>query len=356
MNDASLSVSELTSLAFRILRSVGLAERAAGMVADNLVDADRRGVASHGLIRLPIYVRRLREGLVDPTATPKVRTSGARACVDGRNAMGALVASTAMEAACALADTYGIGTSAARNSNHCGTMGFYARRAAERGYLALAMSNAPVTMAYHGGRTRAVGTNPIAIALPRPHGEPVVLDIASSAVARGKIIVADSKGESIPPGWAIDTEGTPTTVAAEALDGAMLPFGGPKGSGIALMIDILCGVLAGAASGPDIGDMYLNWDHPQNVGHVVLASDFTGLLKRYGDSVENFLAQVTSLPTANGFDGVLLPGEPEERAARKADQEGIPLSDETWSVLDALAAELGVNTTAVSATTRHSTM
>ncbi|WP_116043772.1 Ldh family oxidoreductase [Amycolatopsis palatopharyngis] len=336
--------SDLVSFATQVLRATGMAGRAAALVAESLVDADRHGVSSHGLIRLPIYVRRLREGMVDPVAVPTVRMSGARASVDGRNAMGALVATTAVDAACRLADEYGIGASAARNSNHCGTMGFYARGAAERGYFAVAMSNAPVTMTYHGGRTPAVGTNPLAVAVPRPREPPVVLDIASSAVARGKIIVADSKGESIPPGWGIDAGGRPTTVAAEALKGAMLPFAGPKGSGLALMIDLLCGVFAGAASGADIGNMYEDWERPQNVGHAFFVADFTSQLDRYGDELENFLSWVGSLPPTGGLDTVLLPGEPEQRAAHLADEQGVLLSATTWAALSVLASELGVDT------------
>ncbi|MGP4115314.1 Ldh family oxidoreductase [Streptomyces sp. 4N509B] len=333
---------ELRSFAADILTSAGLTGPAVDLVAESLVDADVHGVASHGLIRLPIYVERLRRGMVDPRAEPTVEVSGARASVDGRNAMGALVATTAVDAACALADEFGVATSSARRSNHCGTMAFYARRAASRGYLAVAMSNAPVTMAYHGGRTRAVGTNPLAVALPRPDGPPVVLDIASSAVARGKIIVADSKGEEIPPGWGIDPAGRPTTVAAQALEGAMLPFAGPKGSGLALMIDLLCGVFAGAASGPELGDMYLNWDRPQNVGHCFLVARFDGALRREGGRLEDFLAWVGRLPPAEGFDAVLLPGEPEQRAARAARRDGVPLAGPTWAELGDLAAELGV--------------
>lgn len=342
MSVVRLPEKDLTAFAADVLRATGLAEPAVTLVSESLVDADRHGVASHGLIRLPIYVERLRRGMVDPEAVPTVRTEKARASVDGHNAMGALVASTAVEAACRLADEYGIGTSSARNSNHCGTMGFYARRAARRGYFVVAMSNAPVTMAYHGGRTRAVGTNPLAVAVPRPDGPPVVLDIASSAVARGKIIVADAKGEPIPPGWGIDTEGRPTTVASEALDGAVLPFAGPKGSGLALMIDLLCGVFAGAASGADIGDMYENWERPQNVGHSFFAARFTDLLERHGRRLEDFLTWVGSLPPAEGFDAVLLPGEPEQRAAHLADRQGVSLGTTTWTSLTELARELSV--------------
>ncbi|WP_188687025.1 Ldh family oxidoreductase [Nesterenkonia cremea] len=330
----------LTNFARDILRAAGLPERAAGVTAESLVDADRHGVASHGLIRLPIYVERLQRGMVDPNAVPTVLTDGARAQVDGHNAMGAFVASTAVDAACSLAEDYGIGSSTARHSNHCGTMGYYARRAAQRGNFVIAVSNAPVTMAYYGGRTPAVGTNPLAIAVPRPEGPPVVLDIASSAVARGKIIVAHSQGEAIPLGWALDSRGHPTTVAAEALKGTMLPFGGPKGSGVALMIDLLCGVLSGGPSGPGIGNMYEDWDRPQDLGHTFLVSRVDEALTRYGDELEEFLTWVRSLPPAEGCDAVLLPGDIEQAAAETSDRQGVPLAETTWTALNTLAESL----------------
>lgn len=344
MSLVRVAENELLSFASEILQKTGLADPAVDIVSQSLVDADRHGVSSHGLIRLPIYVARLQQGMVDPNAVPDVTVSGARASVDGNNAMGALVASTSLDAACSLAEQYGIASSCARHSNHCGTLSFYARRAAERGYFVAAMSNAPVTMAYHGGRTRAVGTNPFAIAIPRVDGPPIVHDIASSTVARGKIIVADSENKEIPPGWGIDTAGRPTTVASEALEGAVLPFAGPKGSGLALMIELLCGVFAGAASGQDIGDMYQDWSRPQNVGHTFLAVQFSDLLKRHGQGLETFLEQFGALPPAEGFDGVRLPGELEQEAATTADEHGVPLSESTAKSLAELARQLNLAT------------
>lgn len=335
--------SALTEAAQSILVAAGLDLVAARITAESLVDADRHGVSSHGLIRLPIYVERIQRGMVDPRAVPEVRSEGARATVDGHNAMGAYVASTAIQAACELARKYGLASATARHSNHCGTMGFYARKAAENGFFAVAISNAPVTMAYHGGRTPAVGTNPLAIAIPRTEAPPLVLDIASSAVARGKIIVAQSQDQTIPLGWALDSDGRPTTVASEALTGTMLPFGGPKGSGIAMVIDLLCGILAGGPSGPAIGNMYDHWDRPQDLGHTFLVSDFTKVMAERGQSLEDFLSWVRTLPPVEGAEAVLLPGDIEQAAAEAADREGVPLSEPTWTAMNALAERLGVD-------------
>lgn len=333
----------LIEFARKILRAAGLDKPAAQIAAESLVDADRHLVSSHGLIRLPIYVERIQRQMIDPRAVPEVTSKGARATVDGHNAIGAYVAMTALEAACEIAAEHGLATATAQHSNHCGTMGFYARRAAENGYFAVAISNAPVTMAYHGGRTPAVGTNPLAVAVPRPDSPPLVLDIASSAVARGKIIVADSQDQSIPPGWALDSEGRPTTVAAEALKGVMLPFGGPKGSGIAMVIDLLCGLLAGGPSGPDIGNMYEQWDRPQSVGHSFLVSDFTEVIAQHGRELEKYLDWIRTLSPNEGYEAVLLPGDIEQAAAESSDTEGVPISESTWTALTTLADSLDVD-------------
>ena len=312
------------------------------MVARTLVDADARGIASHGMVRLPIYVQRLRSGLVDATAEPRATTRGAVVHVDAANCVGALGARVGVQAATDLAARLGVGLALVNHSNHCGALGFHVRDAAQRGFLVLGASNAPATMAYHGGRTRAVGTNPFAIAAPRADGPPLVLDAATSTVARGKIIVAAAEGQSIPEGWAIDSDGNPTTDAERALEGAVLPFGGPKGSGIAMMIDLLCSAVGGADHGRHIGDMYEDWDRPQNVGHVFLAiSPHDQDL--YLERVTAFVADVATQPPAAGVEWVLLPGEVEDEAAIESTGLGILLASSTIASLAALAAQLDVD-------------
>lgn len=337
---ARVPTAHLHAFACDALRACGLAPDIAALVADTLVDADARGIGSHGIVRLPIYVKRLQSGLVDAAAVPTVDVIGALATVDGRNCVGALAARSGMEAAIGLAARLGIGMALVNHSNHCGALGFYVRDAARRGFMAIGASNAPVTMAYHGGRTRAVGTNPFAIAVPRGETPPLVLDVATSAVARGKIIVAASEGRAIPDGWAMDVDGNPTTDADRALEGSVLPFAGPKGSGLAMMIDLLCGVVAGADFGRNIGDMYENWTRPQNVGHVFLAirpgDDPNAFLER----IEAFVRDVAALPPATGNERVLLPGEVEELAAADASREGVKVARSTLAALAALAAEL----------------
>lgn len=332
----------LTRFATAALGASGLPEPAAALVADTLVDADARGIGSHGVTRLPVYARRLRAGLVSTTAEPQLKCSGALVSVDARNAMGAVAAQEGMAAAVRIADELGVGAAGVRHSNHCGALGYYVRWAARSGFVAIAASNAPVTMAYHGGRTPAVGTNPFAVAVPRHDGPPIVVDVATSATARGKIIVAAAEGKSIPEGWAIDAEGHPTTDPHAALAGAVLPLAGPKGSGIAMMVDLLCGVLTGAASGNEIGDLYGEWDRPQNVGHAFLAIRPGPDLRAFAAQIEAFAAEIGELPPADGHERVLLPGEIEERALERARHSGITLPCSTMTALAELASELGI--------------
>jgi ureidoglycolate dehydrogenase (NAD+) len=295
--------------------------------------------------RLRIYVSRLREGLVDGRACPALvaRFPGG-GTVDARNAMGHLGARTGVDFAADGAEAGGACVAGVLNSNHCGALGYFARRATRRGLAILAMSTAPPTMAYFGGRTRAVGTNPICLAMPRADGPAIALDIATSATARGKIIVAEQVGTPIPAGWAVDVEGRPTTDPAAALAGAMLPFAGPKGSGLAMMIDLLCGALLGGVSGWDIGDMYETWDRPQGVTHLFVVLDPGRWVGRaaFADHVRRFVTRVYELPPAAGVDRVLLPGELEERAAQRAERDGVRLPGPVAADLDELAAELGI--------------
>ena len=198
-------------------------------------------------------------------------------------------------------------------------------------------------MAFHGGRTRAVGTNPVCLAVPRRDAPPVVLDMATSATARGKIILAARAGVAIPPGWAVDTEGVPTTDAQAALAGAVLPFAGPKGSGLAMMVDLVCGGLVSGVMGAAIGDMYEDWTRPQGVSQLFVVLDPAAWLgaDRYLDAVEEYVGSVRDLPPAVGHEGVLLPGELEDRALADALAHGVPVPAGVLADLRVLAEEAG---------------
>lgn len=341
---AAVPLDVLRAHCAAVLGATGLPAATADLVAGSLVDADARGIGSHGVVRLGIYASRLKSGAVDPLAVPVVENDGAAARVDARNAVGQLGALTGLEAAVALAGAHGVGVAGVANSNHCGTLAYFTRRAAAGGVAVVALSNAPPTMTYHGGRGRAVGTNPLSIAVPRDDGPPLVLDIASSATARGKVIVAEQQGRPIPAGWAVDPDGRPTTDATAALAGSMLPFGGPKGSGLAMMIELLCGGLVSGVTGHALGDMYLHPDRQQRVSHLFLALDPDRWLGRaaFAAHVEGFAREVHDLPAADGVDRVLLPGEVEDAALAAAERDGVRLPAAARAELDAVAAEFGL--------------
>lgn len=327
-----------------VLQRAGLRRSPSELVADSLVDAEARGIRSHGVVRLRIYTDRIRAGLIDVNAEPTViKETDCSVHIDARNAIGHAGAVKGIDCAIAKAVHGAVGVAGVRNSNHCGTLAYFARRATDQRLLVIAASNAPPTMTYHGGRTRAVGTNPLAIGIPRPDMPPILLDMATSATARGKIIVAAQVEGSIPEGWAVDVAGHPTTDARAALEGSVLPFAGAKGSGLAMMIDLLCGALTGGVTGGEIGDMYEDWSRAQRVGHFFIVLNPVAWVGHdaFMDHVERFVRAFYALPPAEGFGSVVLPGEREDRALSDAMTFGVELGQGLYDDLQALAAEVG---------------
>ena len=313
----------------------------AGLVADCLLRADLRGVHTHGLVRLPPYVERLETGLV--VARPELRverpTLWSRV-VDGGNGLGAVVASCAMQAALEAARSFGIGAATARRSNHFGAAAIYALQAVEHDCIGIALTPASRSLAPYGSRAPLLGTNPIAVAVPAgPDRAPWVLDMASSIAARGHVRLAALRGEPIPEGWALDDAGRPTTDPATALRGVMLPFAGPKGSGLAMLIDILGGVLSGSGFAGDIRDMTRDFEAPQEVGHFFLAFKIEAFmpLADFEQRMALLIKRLKALPPAAGFEEVTYPGEREARLELARRDTGIPLPAETVGALSDLA-------------------
>lgn len=329
-----------------MLGGAGFHETHAQLVAASLVDAEARGISSHGIARVLIYAERLQNGRLNAAAAPHViAETAATAHVDADNAVGHAGAQKGLEAAMEKAASEGAGVAVVRNSNHCGTLGFFARTAAARGLVSIIATNGPPVMVYHGGRTRAVGTNPLGIGVPRSGGPPLILDMATSATARGRIILAGQKGDAIPEGWAVDVDGRPTTDPADALQGAVVPFAGPKGSGLAMMIELLCGGLAAAVTGEDVGDMYEDWQRDQRVSHFLCVLDPDAWIggQAFRDHVARFAERIAELPPASGFDQVLLPGELEEQAMERARGEGVVVGAQVYDDLRAFADGVGVD-------------
>lgn len=335
----------LVDFATQVFTQAGLPPADAEHVGKSLVKADLRGVESHGVTRIPIYVERLRRDLVNKWPNIRVDIKGAGlAVVDGDNGMGAVVGRRAMEVAISLAKAAGTGAVAVSGSNHFGTGAGYAYQAVEARCIGVACSNAPPTMAPWGSRARYFGTNPLAVGIPAGAYPPIVLDMATSSVARGKVILAAKRGEPIPEGWALDSEGCPTTNAEAALLGAVLPFGGPKGSAIALIIDVLSGVLSGANFGRHIPDLYDNLEERQNLGHFFLAVEIERFMRydAYTARVDQLIEELKQCPPAAGFTEVMLPGEIERRTEVERQRSGIPVTEEIIKSLVAVGKDLGV--------------
>jgi LDH2 family malate/lactate/ureidoglycolate dehydrogenase len=336
-----------------VLARCGTAPSASATVVGCLLEADRRGVHTHGLIRLRSYVAQARAGQIAAGAFPDVvHEHGPTSLVDGQFAFGAVTGVFAMDLTIERALEFGVGVVAVRNGTHFGSAGCYSLRAARRSLIGIAATNTPAAMAPWGGADARIGNNPFSVAGPMPGGRaPFVLDFAQSLVSRGTIKLAQLAGARIPGTWALDAEGRPTIDPMAALEGALLPVGGHKGSGLALAVELLTGALAGTGLSPRLVNTGLTGGADpavstaeRGIGHLFVALDparFSGLelfLSRMADLV----AAVKSARPADGFGEILLPGEPEHRSEAVAESKGVALPAAALEELSALAAEEGV--------------
>jgi LDH2 family malate/lactate/ureidoglycolate dehydrogenase len=334
----------LLDFATAVYERVGMPASDARLAADTLVQADLWGHQSHGLMRLSWYCARLRAGVCVPVAAPKLLVDGgAIALIDGGDAMGQVLTAYAMSEAIARAKRHGIGAAALRNSNHFGTAMYFTLMAARAGCVAFLSTNASPAMAAWGGRRKSVGTNPWSWAAPAGRHPPMVLDIANTAVARGKIYLAKQKRVSIPEGWAMDRDGAPTTDPAAAIDGIILPMAGHKGYAIAVMMDMLSGVLTGSAFGAGVHGPY-QAERRSGAGHLMIVLDIAALqpLDEFGTRMDRLIDELKSAPLAKGFDEIVYPGELEARNDARNRIEGLQLPADTVDDLANLSRELGI--------------
>jgi LDH2 family malate/lactate/ureidoglycolate dehydrogenase len=314
---------------------LGLREADARLVAGTLVEADLRGVSSHGVQRMSTYADSLRRGTM--VAQPEitiVKDSVWALVVDGGGGMGQLAAQRATDLALERAATTGHGAVSVRNSTHCGAMAYWAMQAVDKRAIGIAITNAGINMMPTGGRVKLVGNNPVAYAIPTGRETPLVLDMATSVVAGGKLDMARIKGQPIPLGWALDKEGQPTTDPVAARAGALLPLGGPKGYGLAVVLDVLCGVLSGGRFGKGLGAP--GSSHFFEVLSIEAFTPYEEFLQRMGQLID----QLHDCPPADGSSGVVLPGEIEHRLREKHLRDGLPLEATLVDELDALAKSL----------------
>lgn len=337
----SIDAAALQEWATRLLEAWGYASDDAAFLAETLVDANLRGVDSHGVIRLPAYRARIDAGLVDPVATPVIERAGGVVSVDAAGTAGQLAARAAVDELAELSAEAGVACAAVRGSTHFGTAGFYARALARRGRVAFVVSNSEPVVVPFGGKEALLGTNPFAFAAPTT-GDPISLDMATSTSAMGKVFVARAQGTPIPDDWGVDADGVPTTDPDAVV--ALLPAGGPKGYGLGFLVEILAGVLTGAAVAGDIGNMYSDFTKRQDVGHFMIAMDVTKFLplELFTRRMDALVALAHETEPAPGFSAVLVPGEPEERTRRARAEGGIEIPDATVAELIELGELAGV--------------
>lgn len=267
-----IAPDRLQDWSIRLLTAAGLPASEAEEVARHLLFADLRGIDTHGTSRLKIYLLRMAAGSLSPVAHISVlNESPVSALLDAGNSFGHIASRQATEMAIAKAKEHGMAMVGVRNSNHNGCMAYYTLLMAEAGLIGFAVTNSVANMPPWGGMEMFFGTNPISMAAPAGAEPPFVFDMATTQVARGKIINAAREGKPIPEGWALTKDGNPTTDSKAAMEGVMLPMAGPKGSALSYGVEILAGIMTGALTGPELPRMYEQLDQPQQVGHFFLA-------------------------------------------------------------------------------------
>jgi L-2-hydroxycarboxylate dehydrogenase (NAD+) len=341
------TIQELTRFIAAVLSAVRIPARDAAKVAGLMAEADARGADGHGIFRLPQYVKRIQSGGIN--VCPEIRTireQAASALVDGDNAMGHLVMSRAAEIAVEKARVAGVAWVGARNSNHAGPAMLYARMPLAHDMIGIYIA---VGSANHlppwGGIEMLLSTNPIAIAVPGARREAIVLDMATTNAAYGKVKIKAQRGEAMPEGWMMDRQGQPLTDPKRANEGFLLPIGGPKGYGLALMFGLLAGTLNGAAFGKDVIDFNADSKSLTNTGHAIAAVNIAAFanVAEFKHGVDEIWEQMKSSPRLPGVDEIRLPGERSAKIFEERMARGVAVSTELRRTLDEVADRVGVN-------------
>lgn len=339
MSSPRINPDRLRDFVKAVYIEAGMPDADAWLCADTLVQADLWGHQSHGVMRLSWYEARLRAGVCTPVAKPEILVdAGALAVIDGHDGMGQVLAAKAVTEAMSRAKEHGIGAVAVRNSNHFGVAAYYTLMAARADCVGFISTNASPAMAPWGGRKKAVGNNPWSWSCPAGSFDPMVLDIANTAVARGKIYLARQKGQTIPEGWAIDSEGNPTVDPQKAIDGIIQPMAGHKGYAISVIMDMLSGVLTGSAFGSGVFGPYQT-THRSGAGHFMMAIDIAALLPigDFNQRMEEMISALKSVPRASGCEEIFYPGEIEARNDRQNRTRGLVLPLDTLNDLEKIA-------------------
>ncbi len=337
--------AELLRFTREVFEAVGVPTANALTVAENLVAGEVHGLGSHGPSRLlRPYVERFRRGGTksDPDVHIVSRSRGC-AVVDGDDGPGAVVGKFAMELAIELAREHGSGWVAVRNSSHFGPAFVFGRLALPHDMIGMSSTDSVPMVAPWGGREKALGTNPLCVTVPGLNTSGITLDMATTVVARGKVQLAALEGRDIPPNWALDIDGHPTTDPNRAAQ--MVPVGDYKGYGLALLVDVFCALLSGAATSADVGQLFSRPDQPQHMGHFFGAMDIAAFCPAqvFKARVDELVLAMKGNPLREGFDQILVPGEPESLKAAEYRANGIPMAIDVVNEMNEIGAEVGVS-------------
>jgi LDH2 family malate/lactate/ureidoglycolate dehydrogenase len=341
----AVKAEALERFGIALLEAVGTPAPFAREVAANLVFGNLRGVDSHGIRLLLYYLDHIRHGLMQPAAGGEVLSEFGAICVyDAAFGLGAATSAECCAIANRLAAAHGVGVVTARRANHFGAAAYWARKMADAGHIGIAFCNASTIVAPWQSKEPKFGTNPICMAVPGPYEDSFLLDMATTTVAANRIFKAFQNHEpEIPAGWAMDREGRPTTDTKAAYEGLVAPLGGYKGTGLALMVEILTSVLAGGAMGAEIGGIRYT-EKPLSVSHFFLAIDVRRFLPagEFEERMRRLLQEIRTATPASGYDEVLVAGDPEIRMERERRERGIPFSEADLQALREAAEALGV--------------
>ncbi|KAG9673153.1 Malate/L-lactate dehydrogenase, partial [Aureobasidium melanogenum] len=339
---ARISSSDTHAYVKAVLEANKVSSEHASTVADCLVAADLRGVDTHGVNRIPSYVARIRQGVLDPTAEPELKEiTPVVAQVDGKNGFGFVAAKLGMAKAIDMAKIFGIGMVSVKHSNHFGMSAWVVQQALDAGLMSLVFTNSSPALPVWGGKSKLMGVSPIACGAPGSD-RPFILDMAPSVAARGKIYKAKRRGEKIPKDWALDAEGRQTDDPAAALEGVMLPMGGPKGSALAIMMDVFSGVLSGSAFAGHVTNPY-DPSRPADVGHFLIAikPDLFMSMEEFKERMEYLYQRVVNSDKMAGVDRIYMPGELEQLTQEERARSGIPYVEAEIQALNEEARRVG---------------
>lgn len=330
-----------------VFQKVGVSAEDAALTTDSLIEANLRGVDTHGITRmLSVYIKRLQVGVVSARTQWEIRREKpATALIDAQNSLGQVVGTRAMQLAIEKARQHGVGFTAVTHSNHYGAAAYYSMMALPHGMIGFSATNAPATVAPWGGREPMLGTNPLSYAFPAGEVRPVVLDMATTVVARGRLLLFAKQGLPLEPGWALDEHGVPTTDAQAALRGLLAPLGGYKGYGLAMIVDLLCGTLTGANFGKHFpGFLADNLEDPSDIGSVFMALDVDSFidLAEFKGRIDQSVREMKAAALAVGGEHIYVPGEIEFDTKEQRLRSGIPMPEQVVRDFVALGEELGV--------------